>query len=53
MTMILTGNHGYLPNEEAFQYRCYEADTGYFTPGIAERLAQEQVDLLRELHDKE
>lgn len=52
MTMILTGNHGYIPNLDAFNYRCYEADTGYFTPGIAERLAQAQVDLLTELHNK-
>lgn len=53
MTMVLTGNHGYIPNIDAFNYRCYEADTGYFTPGIAERLAQAQVDLLKELHGKE
>lgn len=49
MTMVLTGNHGYLPNASAYDYRSYEADTGYFVRGTSERLAETMVDMLKEI----
>lgn len=50
MTMILTGNHGYIPSIGTFQYRSYEADTSMYTPGISERLAETLVDMLKEIN---
>ena len=39
-TFLLTGNSGYIPSDAAFNYRCYEADTGFFARGTAEMLAE-------------
>lgn len=46
VTFIITGNLIYIPEEEAYDYRCYEADTGYFEKGTAEALVQEYISLL-------
>ena len=43
------GNHGYLPTRKAFEYRCYEANTTRFAPGIGEGLSGAFVDLLKGL----
>lgn len=48
-TFIITGNSSYLPTEQAYDYRSYEADTGYFAKGPAEKLAQKYVQMLGEL----
>ena len=46
---VITGNKGYIPSEAAFNYRCYEADTGYFAKGTAEKLQNKFVDLLNSI----
>jgi len=48
-TFLLTGNSGYIPSEKAFGYRCYEADTGFFAKGTAEKLADQYVEMLKEI----
>lgn len=49
VTFVITGNLIYIPQEYAFEYRSYEADTTYFTKGTAEALEQEYVDLLNSI----
>jgi len=44
--VIITGNSGYIPTPEAYDYRSYEADTGYYAKGTAEKLAEEYVKML-------
>ena len=46
ITFIMTGNSGYIPNEMSYDYRSYEADTGYFAKGTSEALAQKYVEML-------
>ena len=48
-TVVLTGNSGYIPTEKAFNYRCYEADTGFYARGTAEKLADRYVEMLKEI----
>ena len=48
-TFICTGNSGYIPNAEAYDYRSYEADTGYYAKGTCEALAEKYVELLNEI----
>lgn len=48
-TFIMTGNSGYIPSAEAYDYRSYEADTGYYAKGTAEKLAEQYVQMLKEL----
>jgi len=38
VTFLLTGNGGYIPSAPAFDFRCYEADTGMYARGAAEKL---------------
>jgi hypothetical protein len=52
ITFIITGNSGYIPSEAAYTYRSYEADTGMFAPGTAEKLAEEYVKILKEMKEK-
>ena len=40
---------GYLPDEEAWGYGCYEADRAVYAPGTAEQLADRYIELLKEL----
>lgn len=49
ITLVCCGNSSYIPTIAAYQYRCYEADTGFYAPGTAEMLAQKQVDMLGEV----
>ncbi len=49
ITMVCCGNSSYIPSLPAFNYRCYEADTGYYAKGTAEKLAQKLVDMLGEV----
>ena len=48
-TFIITGCSGYIPNEAAYDYRSYEADTGYYARGTAEKLAEQYVKMLNDL----
>lgn len=48
-TFLLTGNSSYIPSASAHQYRCYEADTGLYAPGTAEKLADKYVEMLNEI----
>ena len=48
-TFIITGNHGYIPIERAYEYRAYEANTSLYLKGTAEKLAVEYVRLLNTL----
>ena len=43
----------YMPNEEAFGYYCYEADTGFYAAGTAEKLVDEYLDMLQKLKNGE
>jgi len=48
-TFVITGCSGYIPNEAAYDYRSYEADTGYFAKGTAEKLSEQYVQMLNDL----
>ena len=48
-TFIITGNRKYIPTQDAFDYRSYEADTGYYARGTAELLDQKYVEMLKSL----
>lgn len=48
-TVLMTGNNGYIATEIAYDYRSYEADTGSFAKGTAEKLAEKFVELLKEV----
>ena len=49
INFIVTGNAGYIPSAEAYDYRSYEADTGMYARGVGEDLAKEYVRLLESL----
>ena len=49
ITFLMTGNSSYIPSEDAFNYRCYEADTGYYAKGTGEKLADNYVKMLEEV----
>ena len=49
VTVIITGNSGYIPSRAAYDYRSYEADTGMYAPGTAESLAENYVDMLNKV----
>lgn len=48
-TVICTGNSGYIPAKEAYEYRSYESDTGYYASGTSEALAEKYVEMLKGL----
>lgn len=48
-TVIMTGNSGYIPAAEAYDYRSYEADTGMYAKGTSEKLAEKYVEMLNGL----
>lgn len=48
-TFLLTGNSSYIPSQQAFEYRCYEADTGFYAPGTAEKLVQTYLEMLKDI----
>ena len=49
VTFVITGNLIYIPQEYAFGYRSYEADTTYVVKGSAEALEDEYVKMLNSL----
>lgn len=48
-TFLLTGNSGYIPSKRGFTQRCYEADTGFYAPGTAEKLVDNYIEMLKEI----
>ena len=48
-TVICTGNSGYIPAKEAYDYRSYESDTGMYAQGTCEALAEKYVEMLKSL----
>ena len=49
ITFIITGNSTYIPSLQAFEYRSYESDTGFYVPGTAEKLVDNYVKMLNEV----
>lgn len=49
ITFIISANSSYLPDVKAYEYRSYEADTGYFAAGSAEKLAENYVEMLNSI----
>ena len=49
ITFLITGNSTYIPSSAAYDYRSYEADTGFYAQGTGEQLAKEYVNLLNSL----
>lgn len=46
---IISGNSGYLPCAESYDYRSYEADTSIFAKGTAEKVAARMAEMLAEI----
>ena len=49
ITFLLTGNSSYIPSLPAFNYRCYEADTGFYAAGTAEKLVEKYLEMLKSI----
>ena len=49
VTFVITGCSGYIPDPAAYEYRSYEADTGYYAPGTGEKLAEAYVEMLKQV----
>ena len=47
---LCNGSNGYIPSEEGYRIRCYEANTGKFAPGAGELVAEEYVKLLESIY---
>ena len=47
---LCNGSIGYIPSEEGYRIRCYEANTGPFAPGTGEIVAEEYVKLLESIY---
>lgn len=48
-TFLITGNYRYIPAERNFDYRCYEADIGYYAKGTAELLVDKYIEMLNKI----
>lgn len=48
-TFLVTGNATYVSSTTAYDYRCYEADTGLYARGTAEKLVAEYIEMLNEI----
>ena len=48
-TLICTGNNGYIASAAAFDFHSYEADTGLYVKGTAEKLANQLISMLKGL----
>ena len=48
-TFLITGNATYVASYAAFDYRCYEADTGLYARGTAEKLVDQYLEMLNEI----
>ena len=50
-TFVITGNSSYIPAKRNFEYRCYEADTGFYAIGTAEKLVENYIKMLNEVKE--
>ena len=48
-TFIMMGNSGYIPDKAAFEYRSYESDCGLYAKGVAEKLQDKYIELLKNI----
>ena len=48
-TFLVTGNATYVSSTTAYDYRCYEADTGLYARGTAEKLIGQYLEMLNEI----
>ena len=48
-TFLVTGNSSYIPSAPAYDYRCYEADTGLYAKGTGEQLVEQYLEMLNEV----
>ena len=48
-TFLLTGNSSYIPAKRNHEYRCYEADTGLYAVGTAEKLVDNYIQMLKDI----
>lgn len=48
-TFLVTGNATYVSSTTAYDYRCYEADTGLYARGTAEKLVGQYIEMLNEI----
>ena len=48
-TFLVTGNATYVSSTTAYDYRCYEADTGLYARGTAEKLVEQYIEMLGEV----
>lgn len=48
-TFLVTGNASYVSSSTAYDYRCYEADTGLYARGTAEKLVDQYIEMLNEV----
>jgi len=48
-TFLVTGNATYVSSTTAYDYRCYEADTGLYARGAAEKLVGQYLEMLEEI----
>ena len=48
-TFLMTGNSSYIPSAKSHDYRCYEADTGFYLKGTAEKLVDNYLEMLNEV----
>ena len=48
-TFLVTGNATYVSSTTAYDYRCYEADTGLYARGTAEKLVAQYIEMLDEV----
>lgn len=42
---------GYIPSKFGFEYTCYESDVAWFAPGIAEKMVETYLEMLKELKE--
>ena len=49
ITFVITGNSGYIPTEQAYDYGSYESHTGIFAKGTGEALAEAYIKLLNDI----
>lgn len=48
-TMIVSGNSGYIASRYTFEFGSYEAVTGMYREGVAEKLAEHHVNMLKDI----
>lgn len=49
ISTVTNARHGYFPTKEAYAYGCYESYTARFASGVAEDVADQFVEMLKEV----